>query len=361
MSAPAHPSTLARLQRFTGRLDELAVDALLISGEANRRYLSGFTGSAGALLISRDRYVLITDFRYTQQASLQADDFEVVESMEPLDAIAELLRELSVARLGFEANHTSYAAFERLRDRSGELPDPPKLVPLDGVVETQRRVKDARELESIREAVRIADEVMAIADEAVRPGITERDLANRLEAEMKTRGAEEASFPTIVAAGPNAAMAHHRPGPHEIGAGEPVIVDLGVKVDGYCSDITRTFHTGAQDGRFRAIYATVLAAQRAAEAGIRAGLRGQAADALARDPIVAAGYGDNFGHGTGHGVGLEIHEGPRLSRRSNDVLEAGMVTSVEPGIYLANWGGVRIEDLVLVRPVDAEVLTRAPK
>ncbi len=350
-----------RAESVTSRLADLGVEILLIHGAANRRYLSGFTGSAGVLLIGLEQRVLVTDFRYTVQAREQAPAFDVVETSEPLEGLADAVAAAGATRVGFEPEHLTYAGFQKLEARLAALTPAACPAPVDGVVEQLRVLKDPGETAVMRKAVNIADQVMARAAAWIEPGVTERALANRLEAAMRDLGAEGPAFDTIVAAGPNAAMAHHQPGDHPIAEGEPVIVDLGARVEGYCSDITRTFVAGAADETFQRIYDLVLEAQLAAEAGVCAGLSGRAADALARDPITAAGHGSDFGHGTGHGVGLEIHESPRLSTRSEDTLASGMVTSVEPGIYLPGWGGVRIEDLVLVQDGGVEVLTQAPK
>ena len=347
--------------RVSSRLADLGVDVFLVHGAANRRYLSGFTGSAGVLVIGVEQQVLVTDFRYTVQAGEQAPAFTVVEASEPLAGLADAVTAMGATRVGFEPEHVTYAGFQKLEARLAELTPPASLVPVADVVEQLRVIKDPAETAMMREAVHIADQVMARAAEWIKPGVRERELANRLESAMRDLGAEGPAFGTIVAAGPNAAMAHHEPGDHTIAAGEPVIVDLGARLKGYCSDITRTFVAGTGDETFQRIYSLVLEAQRAAEAGMRAGMSGRAADALARDPIAAAGHGQDFGHGTGHGVGLEIHENPRLSVRSDDTLASGMVTSVEPGVYLPGWGGVRIEDLVLVQDDGVEVLTKAPK
>lgn len=355
------PTGGTRAEKAQAQLGELGADVLLVHGAANRRYLSGFTGSAGVLLIGADHRVLVTDFRYTVQARDQAPAFSVVEAAEPLEGLADAVAVSGATRVGFEPEHVTYAGFQKLKARLAELTPPVRLVPVEGVVEQLRVIKDAGEAAVMREAVRIADEAMARAAAWIEPGVSERALANRLEAAMRDLGAAGPAFDTIVAAGPNAAMAHHQPGGHAIAEGEPVIVDLGARLEGYCSDITRTFIAGPADETFRQIYDLVLEAQLAAEAGIRAGMSGRAADALARDPIAAAGHGGDFGHGTGHGVGLEIHESPRLSTRSHDTLSTGMVTSVEPGIYLPGWGGVRIEDLVLVQDDGVDVLTQAAK
>lgn len=333
---------------------------MVVTGEANRRYLSGFTGTAATLLISPQDRRLVTDSRYTEQAQQQAPAFDVIEDVDTLGLVAAWVGERGFGRLGVESEHTSLKQHrelvERLIDEAHELP----VVPIDGSVEDQRVVKDESELAVLREAVRLADDVMAAAGETVAAGMTERDLSLELESLIRASG-DGPSFPTIVAGGPNAAMAHHSPGMRPIGTGEPVIVDLGVRLDGYCSDITRTFTAGSADARFNEIYAIVLEAQAATEAGTRAGMTGREADALARQVIADAGFGENFGHGTGHGVGLEIHEAPTLSPRGATALAAGAVVSVEPGIYLPGWGGVRIEDLVVVEPDGVDVLTQARK
>ena len=333
---------------------------MLITGEANRRYLSGFTGTAATLLIAPQDRRLVTDSRYTEQAQRQAPGFDVIENVDTLGVVAAWVGERGIGRLGVESEHTSLKQHRELVERLADESLALEVKPLDGQVEAQRIVKDESELVLLREAVRLADDVMAAAGETVAAGMTERDLSLELERLIRASG-DGPSFPTIVAGGPNAAMAHHSPGMRPIGAGEPVIVDLGVRLDGYCSDITRTFTAGPSDARFDEVYGIVLEAQTATEAGTRAGMTGREADALARQVIADAGYGDNFGHGTGHGVGLEIHEAPTLSPRSSNVLAEGVVVSVEPGIYLPGWGGVRIEDLVVIGSEGVDVLTQAAK
>ncbi len=334
---------------------------MLVVGQANRRYLSGFTGTSAALLVSPQDRRLVTDARYTEQAGRQAPAYDVIENVDLRGALADWAQERAVQRIGVESEHTSIKQHRDLLDRLADAPSPPDVVPLDAVVEQQRVVKDEAELALLREAVRMADDVMARAADALTDGLRERTLANDLERFMRELGGDEPSFPTIVAAGPNAAMAHHTPSERPMQTGEPVIVDLGVRLDGYCSDITRSFSVGPPDDRFREVYSIVLAAQTAAEAGTRAGMTGREADALARQVIAEAGFADRFGHGTGHGVGLEIHEAPTLSPRAADALPAGAVTSVEPGVYLPGWGGVRIEDLVVIGAAGVQVLTQAPK
>ena len=351
----------ARTDRLVAHLEGLGSDAVLVTGAANRRYLSGFTGTAGVLLIAASDRCLVTDSRYTDQARRQATGFEVVEDSDTLRKTAVWIAEHSIRRLGIEVEHTTVKRHGALIECLAGLRNPPEIVLLDGVIEAQRAVKDVSELATIREAVRLADDIMARADESIGVGVTERELATDLEHRMRQIGGDGPAFPTIVASGVNAAMAHHEPGEDKIVSGVPIVVDLGVRLDGYCSDITRTFILGPPDDVFKDVYAIVLEAQLAVESRMRAGMTGREADDLARKVIIDANFGANFGHGTGHGVGLEVHESPRLSPQGANVLMPGAVTSVEPGIYLRGWGGIRIEDLVVVGDNGVEVLTQATK
>ena len=340
------------------------LDAVLVTQGDNRRYLSGFTGSAGMLFITPREAALLTDFRYVEQAAAQAPGYEVVKTEGPAwPALAEQAQRLGIERLGFEAEDVTVDSHLRLQEALEAAAPDVELVPLRGFVEGLRQVKDAAEIESLRRAVVVGDRAFEAVAAGLAPGITEREVAWRLEVAMRERGAESLSFPTIVAAGPNGAQPHHRPSDRPIAAGEPIVVDMGCRLDGYCSDMTRTITLGEPDTRFWEIYNLVLRAQQACEDGLKAGMLGTAGDALARDVIAAAGYGDQFGHGTGHGVGLAVHESPYLSRteRGNvEVLERAIVT-VEPGIYLPGWGGVRIEDMVVVGSTRCQVLTTAHK
>ncbi len=334
------------------------VDAFLVTEAANVRYLSGFTaGEDARLLLTAEQNLIVVDFRYYEQAERQAPGWTVAKLTRELQAtLAELLQEARVRRLAFEATSVSYATYQELAKTEGV-----ELVPIKGWVEGLRAVKDAQELALIRRAVAISDAAVAALPSLLRPGMTEKQLAWELEACMHAQGADDAAFPIIAAGGPNSALPHAVPSDRVLVPGEPIVLDLGAKVEGYDSDLTRTVCIGQPDDRLREIYAIVLAAQRAAEAGIRPGLEGKEADAIARQVIVDAGYGEAFGHGLGHGVGLEIHERPGVGSRSQDHLEPGMVITVEPGIYLPGWGGVRIEDLAVVTDTGLEVLTRAAK
>jgi Xaa-Pro aminopeptidase len=353
-----------RLARLRARLaaEEGQPDGLMVVQAENRRYLSGFTGSAGTLFVTAGEAVLVTDFRYLEQAADQAPGFRIVraENSDPMPASREVIGELQIRRLGFEAAHLSYAQYVALAEVLAA--DDVALLATEGVVETIRMVKDAAELAKIAHAVALADDAIDYAArEVLRPGVTEREIAWAIEKRMRGRGADGLAFDTIVAGGPNAAMPHHRASEREIDPGEPVVIDMGALADGYRSDVTRTVWYGTPSPRLREIYDIVLGAQNEAEARVRAGMSGKAVDALARDFITAAGYGEQFGHSLGHGIGLAVHELPWVGKTVEDALPDGAVFSIEPGVYLPGWGGVRIEDLVVLEGGAPRILTRARK
>jgi Xaa-Pro aminopeptidase len=338
-----------RVDRLRERLEE----PLLVTAPANVRYLTGFVSSNAALLVEPERVRLFTDFRY-------AEGSRAVEGVE-----VELLKRnlfgdlasLLTGRIGFEASALTYAAWETLAGGEAEL------VPRRGLVEALRAVKDEQELRAVRAAAAITNRVYDALAEEPFVGRTERDLAWRIEELFHQHGADALSFPSIVASGANAARPHAEPGAREVGPGETVIVDAGCVVDGYCSDCTRTFATGPLPEQLTRAYEVCLAAEEEAVGAVLAGARGEDVDAVARGRIDGEGFGEVFGHSLGHGVGLLVHEAPRLARESEDVLASGNVVTVEPGIYLSGLGGVRIEDLVVVRGAgdDPEVLTTFPK
>jgi Xaa-Pro aminopeptidase len=349
-----------RLTKLRQQLMEQDLDAILITDPANRRYLSGFTGSAGSLIISPERAVLATDSRYYQQAEEQSPQFELAKiTTKFTDMLPGLVGQMGVRRLGFESQDVTVALHSQLTDA---LPSGTELIPTSSVVETLRAVKDEDELAALRRAIALADEAYVHILGFMQPGVTEREVAWELESFMRSHGAEKIAFDIIVAAGSHGAMPHARVTDRAIQVGEPVVMDLGAVVDGYCSDLTRTVVLGEADGRFCKVYEVVLQAQRAAIEDIRPGMTGQEAYAIARGVIAEAGYGDAFGHGLGHGVGLMIHERPMLSRLSaQEMLQAGMVFSLEPGIYLPGEFGVRLEDLVALSEDGPQVLSRAAK
>ena len=352
----------SRVQRLQQRLAEAALDGLVVCGRQNVRYLTGFTGSSGILVVARqaERPVLITDFRYVEQAAQQAPGTVVEQFRDQMaPVLAEVLRRLGLERVGFEQDHLTYQAATRWMEEIGQV----RWVPVDQQVEALRAVKEPEELQRMRRAVELGDRAFQFIVERMRPGMTEKEVAWQLEVFLREHGAEALAFPVIVASGPNGALPHARPTDRRLEVGDLVVLDFGCVVDGYCSDMTRTVLVGSQvSPRVREVYELVLRAQETGVQAVRPGRRGQEVDAEARAVIEQAGLGEHFGHGLGHGVGLEVHEPiPRLARTAEMVLEPGMVTSVEPGVYLPGWGGVRIEDLVVVTPQGCEVLTRSPK
>ncbi len=354
-----------RLAAFRDKFDELGIDAFLVSAPNSRVYLSGFTGSSGYLLITRSDAVVVTDFRYVEQAESEssAHGFGVARMLPGVAWLPPLVSRFCVRRMGIEADDLTVSDHRRILESLSESDDASDVVFEEtvGVVEGIRAVKDIGEMALLMEAVVIADRALAEVSSTLEVGITERQIARDLEDWMRRLGAEGPSFETIVAAGPNAARPHHRPTDTKIRQGDSVVIDMGANYRGYRSDLTRTFAVGGADGRFEEIYGIVLEAQTAGIVAIRPGMKGAEADEAARDVIARAGYADAFGHGLGHGVGLAIHERPRIVPRSEDTITDGMVFTIEPGIYLTGWGGVRIEDIVVMENGRAKPLTRSPK
>lgn len=352
---------------MTGRLDSLrrrfaqeGIEALLVSQAENRRYLSGFTGSAGFLLISGADALLATDSRYVEQARAESPALEVVQTRGELAAwLPGVLARLGIRALGFEAGAVSFAVYRQLAATVAKAEN--QLIPTEGLVESLRVVKDDAELACLIRASELIDAVYAYIISVIHPGMSEKEVAWQVEKFLRENGSETMPFEIIVASGPNSALPHARPTERIICAGEPVVLDLGAQVDGYCSDFTRTLCLGAQDSKFAGIYDLVLGAQLTALSTVEAGMTGAQADQLARTVIEQGGYGDFFGHGLGHGVGLNVHEAPRLGPNSSDILCDGMAFTIEPGVYLSGWGGVRIEDTAVLRGGRANRLTKAKK
>jgi Xaa-Pro aminopeptidase len=333
---------MTRGERLGKLAAEKELDQLFVSDLVNLRYLTGFTGTNGACLVSPEELIFFTDFRYTERAK-----DEVAPEWERPDAERELVPQIvgrMKGRVGFEDAKLSVRQLARLEAAAEEDVE---LIPAGDLVEQLRVVKEPEELERIAAAAELADEVYEWALERGLAGRTEREVARACEARLRELGAEP-SFPPIVAAAANGALPHAEPGEREIGPGELVVFDMGALLDGYCSDCTRTFATGDPGDEGREIYELVQRAQAAALEAVRPGASGKEVDAVAREMISEAGHGDSFGHGLGHGVGLEVHEGPRLATTSEDELEEGNVVTVEPGVYLPGRLGVRIEDLVVV-------------
>ena len=347
-----------RLTKLRAVLPEQDIDAILISQPQNRRYLSGFSGSAGWLVITKERAVIATDFRYYEQVGREAPDFELAKIQNRVsDLLPKVLADLRVRRLGFESQHVTVEQLSTL----SKAVEGVEWLPLEDTVEKIRAVKDEDEIDALRRSAALTDKAFAHLLDVIEPGMTEREAAWEIEAYMRSHGASKVAFDLIVAAGPNGALPHARPRDQAIQPGMPVVADIGCVLDDYCSDMTRTFCLGEPSPRYLEVWNVVLQAQEAAEAMLRAGTTGVETDAAARDLIAQAGYGDYFGHGLGHGVGLAVHEGPRASRLSEDTFEAGMSLTVEPGIYLPGEFGVRIEDLVIIGEDGIEILTNTPK
>ena len=347
-----------RVSALRHSMAEQDLPALLITQPLNRKYMSGFGGSAGSLFITQDKALLLTDSRYVERAAAEAPAYEVVKTGNGTftDMLTEFLADAGANTLGFESAYVTHAEYTAWAERLTAT-----LVPTKGLVEGLRMVKSADELALIRKAVEIADGAYEHLTRTIRPGMTEKQIAWDLEVWMRTHGADGIAFPFIVASGPNGAMPHALASDREIREGEPITVDMGAAVQGYNSDLTRTFCIGRADARFHEVYDIVLRAQETTERSLKPGVTGKEGDAFARDIIAAAGHGEHFGHGLGHGVGLAVHEGPSLGVPSTDTLAPGHITTVEPGIYIPGWGGVRIEDMVLITENGAEILTQARK
>lgn len=347
----------ARVERVREQLAERELDALLVTALVNVRWLTGFTGSSAAAVVEREGALrFLTDFRYLTQSAEEVDP--AFEREIGQDLLEQAAGGLAPGRVGFDDASMPVREHDRL---AGLAPGEVELVAAGGLVEELRFVKDEGELDRLRAAARLADEALTDVLDRGLAGRTELDVAVDLEFTMRRLGAQAASFPPIVAAGPHGALPHAQPRKEAIPAGTLVVIDWGAMLDGYASDCTRTFATGELDPRDRAVYDLVLRAQEAALAAVRPGPTGREVDAVARAIIDDAGHAEHFGHGLGHGVGLEIHEGPRLSQRGDVALRAGMVVTVEPGVYVPGAVGTRIEDLVAVTADGCEVLNALPK
>ena len=350
---------MTRLEKLRTKLHAQGLDGILITNRENRRYLSGFTGSAGILVIGSQEALLVTDFRYWEQASLESKDFELYRQGPQLwPSLGELLQKLNWERVGFEAGDLTYLDYQNL---VGILASNSTLIPVYGLVEELRQVKEEREIELIAKAAVITDLAWEKTVRRVRPGVKERDLALEFDYQLRLNGAEGNAFPTIVAFGSRAALPHAAPGGKELRVGDFILIDGGAAYQGYNADLTRTVVFGKADQKQGKVYQLVLQAQQAALEYMKAGLVGREIDAKARGVIATAGYADYFGHGLGHSVGLNIHENPRLSPSEPNQIPTGAVITVEPGVYLPKWGGVRIEDLVVVEEDGIRNLTGAPK
>ncbi len=364
-----------RIEKLRAKLEEQGLGGLFVSAPAedihhtigaNRRYLSGFSGSMGHLLITLDSAHIAVDSRYYEQAEREAPEYTLFKANAGMKTwLPELIGSAGLGgkKLGFESSGITYGMYATIRDAVADVAesDRPSLVPTDGVVEALRAIKEPDEIEAIQRAVSLGDAAFEHVAARIEPGWTEKQIAWEIEKYARENGAQGLSFPTIVAAGPWGAMPHAQPRDEVVHEGDGIVIDMGVSLDGYMSDLTRTVFVGKPDDEFRKIYDIVLAAQLTAEELVRTGMSGGDAHNIAHKVIDEAGYGDKFGHGLGHGVGLQVHEKPGVGRTSNDVLEDGMVITVEPGIYIPGWGGIRIEDMGYLKDGKYTQFTHAPK
>jgi len=347
-----------RVVRLREQLKEQNIDAMLVTSSSNRRYMTGFTGSAGNALITKSEAFFVTDFRYIEQATEQAPYFSIVKQEGSMfETLMELITKTGIHKLGFEQDFITYSHFKKFEEMFQSV----TLVPVSQVIEELRMVKDEEEIQLIRKAAEIADEAFAHVLRIIKPGMKEVEVALELECKMRQLGAQGTSFDTIVASGYRSALPHGVASEKVIEVGDLVTMDFGAIYQGYVSDITRTFVIGKVNDKQREIYNIVLEAQLNGVKHVKAGITGKEADELTRSIIARYGYGEYFGHSTGHGIGLDVHEGPGLAMKSDIVLKPGMIVTVEPGIYISKFGGVRIEDDVLITENGREILTHSPK
>ena len=355
-SVAGNPSEKRRLEQLNTQLADSRVDAMLVTSMPNIRYLTGFTGSTAILLVSASRTTLITDFRYKTQVEEEIGNFVavVIDSESLWNSLWRLLGQIpSIRIIGFETLNISHRDYERTQEAGARW----QWRPMEDQVEMQRQSKDVREVELIADAAAVATRALESWMPTVHAGMTELEIAGNLERTLRKEGSEGFPFATIVASGPRSALPHARTSPRTVGEGELLLIDFGAVVGGYCSDITRTFVVGSADTRTRDTHSIVRSANELASAGVRSGMKGRDADAIARTHIERAGFGNEFGHGLGHGIGLQVHEAPRLSRNAEGILPASAVVTIEPGIYIPGWGGVRIEDDVYLSTDGPRVLT----
>ncbi|MFZ3580441.1 M24 family metallopeptidase [Virgibacillus sp. DJP39] len=348
---------MGKIEKLRAALSSNELDAIIVTNPYNRRYITGFTGTAGVAIISKNDTLFLTDFRYTEQANEQATEFTIVEHKKSIvEEISNQLDKLDVSRVGFEKDHMTFATYEIYNKTIQK-----DLIPVSGLVEKIRLIKNNEEITILKAAAKIADDAFEHIKGFIKPGVKEIDVSNELEFFMRKQGATSSSFDIIVASGYRSALPHGVATNKRIESGELVTLDFGALYKGYCSDTTRTVAVGEISDELKDIYNTVLTAQLKGVEGIKPGITGVEADAITRDYIKEKGYGKYFGHSTGHGIGLEVHEGPGLSVKSEMKLEPGMVVTVEPGIYIQNVGGCRIEDDILVTETGYERLTHASK
>lgn len=349
---------MLRVDKLRAAMKKERIDSFLVTSPYNLRYLTNFTGTTGLAVITLERAFFVTDFRYTEQAAVQAKGYEIVKNNGPIfEEVAKICQQEELTALAFEENFVSFAEYANLEELIEETP----LIPISGMIETLREIKDQSELTLIKKACQIADQGFNYILNQIKPGMTEIDVANQLDFYMRSLGATSVSFDTIVASGVRSAMPHGVASQKVIEKGDLITLDFGCYYEGYVSDMTRTFALGDPGAKLKEIHQIVLEAQLKVIEAAKPGMSGIELDAVARDYIASFGYGDAFGHSTGHGIGLEIHEGPNVSFKAPKLFVAGNIITDEPGIYLPGIGGVRIEDDLLITATGNEVLTHSPK
>lgn len=347
-----------RINELREKLLEKKIDSIIISSDTNLRYISGFTGDSSYAIVTQKDAFFVTDFRYVEQLQSEAPHFEIIKHTgDILGTIANRLKEAGVVSIGFEQDFVTYGLFKKFEEKFSWL----QLEPTSGIIESLRIVKDDEEIKLIKKAVEIADEAFSYMLTVIKPGMTEKQVDLLLQNKMRELGAEKNSFDSIIASGYRSSLPHGAASDKVIEVGDFLTMDFGAVYKGYISDMTRTVVIGEPSEKQKEIYNIVLEAQLNGCNNVKAGMTGKEADALTRDIIESYGYGDKFGHGTGHGIGIDVHEAPSLSPRCETVLKPGMTVTVEPGIYIPDFGGVRIEDDVLITETGREVLTKSPK
>ncbi len=355
-----------RVTKLREKLAGMAFDTLWIVRPENRRYLSGFKAidtqideSSGSLLITQKEAFLVTDSRYTTEAEKQALDFEVITHKKNLqESLPAILDRLGTKNLGFEEDFVTHALFRELKKNLKKFSSSIRLTPIKGLVDKMREIKEISEIKAIEASADLMTEILSEVIHTLKPGRTEKEIAWQIEGLAHEGGADGLAFASIVASGPNGALPHAVPGNRKIKAKEPIILDVGVKLNGYCCDMTRTIFLDTPGPKFRKIYRTVLEAQQRGLERVMDGVKSTDPDTSARNVIKDAGFGEYFGHGLGHGVGLAVHEGPRLTPDKPVKLKQGMVVTVEPGVYIPGQGGVRLEELVVIEKQGSRILTK---